>query len=162
MAKREYEPSDADAQNSSDDIGYTSQDKQAWEAEYTSVYDTPPVDQEVPTAPAFPKSSTVLVRVMHKKMFNGKYLVQNVHSGAVRLVEPNAMRYSLGEQEINLSSFEAGETPYDWESEIDGLVVDRDQIRVALWSAGLVEKDVLTKKELLQHIFSRGLVPLIK
>ena len=114
----------------------------------------------VDEAVSHPKSKTVLVRLINKHEFQGRYAVENVHTHKVRLVEVGKILYTLGDQEILLEDFDKGIEPYDWFEEIEQLYVTVDQIKLTLYAAGFFEKGDFDVRKMRAALLQHGIAPL--
>ena len=102
------------------------------------------------------------VKLINGDVKDGKYCVVDVESREGYLVPIELLEYSTGEQVIEESALLASERPYGWDNEIQQILVDIQEVRLALWWSGLVEKDEnVDVRNLLSRLLRRGTLPVV-
>ena len=78
----------------------------------------------------------------------------------VYLVPMDKVEFSWREQKVSLSVLMQCEQPYNWDEEIRPYMVSMDDVRLALYRAGLIKPDDNLDKKFLQSLFKMGLLPI--
>lgn len=112
------------------------------------------------------QSEKVQIRLLINDQFDGKYLVENMETKEVFLIPAEGVQLSMKEQEIEKSALSAGVRPYNWDTEIDQILVTREKVRRALWVSGRVSKEDSPSPKsirgILNTLISNGLLPVIE
>lgn len=88
------------------------------------------------------------------------FLVYNVETKEARFVPVDSVKYTVKPQKLLKRVFEIGDKPYDWEEEIEALLVSKSDLKLALWRTGLVEHKKLDFKEIIARLLRSGKLPI--
>lgn len=113
----------------------------------------------VESIPELSKMATV--RILNAKSIDGKYLVLDANTGNAYMVPVDDVKYSVKDQEIDEAVLLKAERPYNFDQEIEKLIIDPQDIRVALWTEGIVSEAQMSVgiKRLLRLLIDRGVFP---
>ncbi|MEP7290530.1 MAG: hypothetical protein ABI835_02050 [Chloroflexota bacterium] len=134
------------------------------EAEKSSKTAEPSARQNRPSSSSFQNRAQEqrTVKLLNTNIYDGKYIVIDTESREAYLVPTKKLQWSTGEQSIAKSVLDTADRPYDWDQEIQSLVVTPQQIRIALWQDGAVTpEDAKSEsvKSLLARLIIRGVLP---
>lgn len=112
-------------------------------------------------SPKFPKpekpvtlknvSSKIKVKLANTTVYDGRYLVYRIDDiSQVRLVLTEHLEFRVSEQLIDQDLFNASDKPYDWNEEINAVFPSNDQVRLAVYRNGLIKKEDVQDRQLLQ------------
>lgn len=102
------------------------------------------------------------VRLLNTDVYDGRYLVFDTESLATYLVPTDDLAFTSKDQQVDESVLDRCDSPYQWDDEIDSLVVTKNQIRLAILRAGHIQKKPLNFKEMVAALLKRGEFPLVK
>jgi len=112
--------------------------------------------------PEIPPPVYRTVKLVNGDERDGKYCVVDVSTRKGYLVPVELLNYSMGEQVIEESALLDCEQPYGWDNEIQEILVDVQEVRLALWWSGLVTKDEnVDVRNLLSRLLRRGTLPVV-
>lgn len=158
---------------------WVANDQEAWEAEENSIEeyavsessevsdgafvagDTQPLD--VSFLEYQNASEMITVKILNTDQFDGRYVVYDVNDPSkTYLIPAEDLQFSYGQQKVTQDVIRSAKRPYNWDEEIDKLIMTRDQIRNILYWGGLVEKkENFDIREALLKILQRGNIPVI-
>lgn len=123
----------------------------------------PPPQEHIAQTVAYNEKPDTMVRVKigYFDKIDNRYLAYNLDDiSQAWLVDASLLKFSSNEQFLKLSILGEQVVPYDWTKEIEALIPDVNQVRLALWSAGLIAKKELNFREVLSKTLLRGVVPI--
>ena len=116
-----------------------------------------PEVEETPTPAVYKR-----VKLVNGDAHDGKYCVVDLDTREAYLVPSELLEYTMGEQGIEESALLSCEQPYSWDNEIQEILVDVAEVRLALYWAGLVEKDErVDVRNLMSRLLRRGTLPVV-
>lgn len=102
------------------------------------------------------------VRILNTDVFDGKYVVVDMQSGEGYMVPVELLQYTTGDQSIQEDALLNCEQPYSWNNEIQSFAVTLQDIRHALWWAGLVSEQRIDIRKLVSLMLRRGTLPVVE
>jgi len=108
-------------------------------------------------------SNSTLVRLINTTLYDGNYVVVSISDPSKAYLVPSEyLKGHLNEQRVGKDVIAAASVPYNWDKEIETLMVSKDEVRTALyWAGELVQRDV-SIRELIAKLLQRGVLPIRK
>lgn len=113
------------------------------------------------TPASFP-SELVKVKFLNTDVYEGRYLVRD-ESNEVYLVPTEKLQWESQWQDIEKRDLEAAERPYDLDNEIQPLFVTPQEVKVALWSMGIITQEDAQKadlRDMIAKLLMKGVLPI--
>jgi hypothetical protein len=111
---------------------------------------------------SFGSGQTRTVELLNMDDFRGRYLVVDLKTKQSYLVPKEHLKFTSGPQEVAQSVLDVADRPYDWDDEIEALALTKDEIRLGLHYAGLIEPASLNFKEFVSRLLRSGKFPIRK
>lgn len=122
-----------------------------------------PQEEEKPKIQRDTDVEVKLVRLEpYQKRFFIVYEVDNPSN--VYLVDRNQVQKTTGTQKVARSVLKASGKPYNWNEELKQFSYTVDEMRLALYRAGMVDapEQQISFKTILAKLFKSGLLPIVK
>lgn len=175
MSKRDEKPNkfnDEPAEQDSHDLGTENDsvehvgtdfgNKPDFNVTHVARWDVPQA-VEVVTEASDAKLNPLKVKAINLNIINDKMLVYNVDDPSEVWWAPrDKVVQTLREQVVSGNDSKTWEKPYNWDSEIDAIVVTANELRLGLYYLGYYDKSELNIRQILKDLISRGFLPVKK
>lgn len=122
-----------------------------------------PVAVETKAAPQKNFGVEFKVKAINLNIVDGKMLVYDTSDPSnVWWIPANQIKQTLREQVVSSNDSDKWEKPYNWDSEINELVITPDQVRLGLYYLGYHKQTELNFRQVLLDLVTRGFLPVMK
>lgn len=104
------------------------------------------------------------VKLLNTDEYGENRLVIDLDTKEVYLVPNSKLEWTVKEQRIAKRDLESAERPYNLDTEIASLLTTPQELRIALWSMGVVTEDAarsLGLRETVARMLMKGVLPVV-